>query len=83
MNSNDTVLLHEINDFNRAFQSLKCWIVDQEKRINELEAIVEKITQDGMIAGRKPHKCPTCKGTGIALDGFNCVSCDGCGVVWG
>ncbi len=64
-------------------KSVEKWFDYQENRINELEEILNRITQDDMLAGRKPYKCPTCVGSGQVFQGGYCISCDGKGVVWG
>lgn len=83
MNTDETIVLHGLNELGLELQSLKRWVVDQEKRINELDEILTRITQDDMLAGRKPHKCPCCVGCGQSFPGDYCVSCEGKGIVWG
>lgn len=65
------------------------------ERIKRLEEITNRITEDDMKAGRKPHKCPACDGKGklifmnVSLLTYNpaqyqtkiCESCEGKGIV--
>ncbi len=58
-------------------------------RMDALEELVNRITEDDMRMGKKPHKCPICLGTGWrkGLEGeMSYVPCDPCdneGIVWG
>lgn len=80
----------EINSLDKRIDSIERRLTDknewfdyQEQRINELEEILNRITQDDMLAGRKPFKCPTCLGTGQPHQDGYCISCDSKGIVWG
>jgi hypothetical protein len=79
----ETIVLHSINEISLELQSLKTWIVEQEQRINEMDEILTRITQDDMLAGRKPHKCPVCKGLVALIADEHCISCEGKGIIWG
>jgi len=83
MNDTDTVLLHGLSEVTNELQSLKNWIVYQEKRINELDEILTRITQDDMLAGRKPYKCPICVENNMIPEEEYCVCCEGKRIVWG
>lgn len=67
------------------------------KRVDELEEIIKRISEDDMRASKIPHKCPICEGYGSKLitertsvapaDHYRkqnpCISCEGKGIVWG
>ncbi len=80
-----------IRDINERLTKLELIIVGQsngwfehyDSRLNEVEEILNRITQDDMLAGRKPHKCPVCLGSGDTEDYSHCFPCDGNGIVWG
>ncbi len=88
-------LLHGLKEALHSIQSLKeriskleqtsfdKWFDYQENRINELEEYINKLTQDGMLLGYKPHKCPVCLGKGELFHGITCTPCEGEGIVWG
>lgn len=60
-------------------------INDIEKRLVALEEITNRITCDDMKAGRSPHKCPVCGGSGFLIKIIECIDCHACegkGIVW-
>lgn len=64
-----------------------------ESRLEKLEEIIQRIYEDDMKAGRKPHKCPVCDGVainceigkihGLPIKSNKCHACEGKGIVWG
>jgi hypothetical protein len=95
---NDEIILHGLKDAAFAIKESKQRFEEIEKiitaqsngwfdhidgRLNEVEEILNRITQNDITLGRKPHKCPVCFGNGDTEDYNHCFPCDGKGIVWG
>jgi hypothetical protein len=61
------------------------------RRVDELEELLKRITEDDIKAEITPYKCPVCEGKGFVFLIFSitdtrqeeCRSCEGKGILWG
>lgn len=93
LESHKTMQIDENRKISRRVDELDKWVADHQKEGEEYGDIIEERIKDleesyqGLFhevkVGRKPHRCPICKGTTFCEAGMCCAPCDGAGIVWG